>query len=659
MAINPSLLIAAPMLQDVLIDNVTGLPMANGTVTMYQDNSRTTLKNWYYQTGQPGAYNYLPLDNPLTLSASGTITDPNGNDTIPFYYPYSETDNITRQPYYVVVVDQNDQSEITRQNFPFVAPSNTNVTGVPTNKNLIVNSVFWRNAGTTINLTTPSQTIPITTAAGTNNYLYQTLAPSQHEGFSMPDIIFLKNIAGSTDTISFNVIPQINGQDQVFTNDITPEYLLNFQCTAAIPGETIKCVQIPISLHVKSLAGVACSIVIEAQNVNSTANNNLAISVFQFLGTGATSTFPTAIQTLTLNSTWTKYIVTFTFPASTANIGTGGDDALYLQIGLPLSEICNVNFAKPSIYLSTTVPTNDTETYDQVNAITSSPRTGDVRTTLNSFYPFGWIPLNGGTIGNASSNATARANTDAWPLFNLIWNAFNAYSTGSSSSGTNPLSQMFTSTGTPVGYGPNVSSPTTAIQDWNANKKLALTQTMGQVLLGTVPASALLSTNTNTFTATNNGGNIQINPTSTMNLFSGMPIVFSNTGGALPGGLSANTIYFVSHFNSSGSTFGVATSFSNALNGVVIAFSSAGTGTNTVTADITGSFTGEYAHILLSSELPNPITTSAASFSATGSGTVVIESSATPGSGTIANSGGNQPHNTIQPGIFMNMFIKM
>ena len=36
------------MLQDFLIDK-TGVPMAGGTVTLYQDNSRTTLKNWYYQ----------------------------------------------------------------------------------------------------------------------------------------------------------------------------------------------------------------------------------------------------------------------------------------------------------------------------------------------------------------------------------------------------------------------------------------------------------------------------------------------------------------------------------------------------------------------------------------------------------------------------------
>ena len=54
MAINPALLIAAPVLQNYLVNKDDGLPMANGVVTMYRDNSRTTLKNWYYQSGSPG-----------------------------------------------------------------------------------------------------------------------------------------------------------------------------------------------------------------------------------------------------------------------------------------------------------------------------------------------------------------------------------------------------------------------------------------------------------------------------------------------------------------------------------------------------------------------------------------------------------------------------
>ena len=60
MPINTDLLIAAAMLQDSFVDK-NGQPMSAGVITCYQDNSRTTLKNWYYQSGLPGNYTYLSL----------------------------------------------------------------------------------------------------------------------------------------------------------------------------------------------------------------------------------------------------------------------------------------------------------------------------------------------------------------------------------------------------------------------------------------------------------------------------------------------------------------------------------------------------------------------------------------------------------------------
>ena len=43
MAINTSLLVTAPVLQEAIISK-TAVPLANGTITCYQDDSRTTLK---------------------------------------------------------------------------------------------------------------------------------------------------------------------------------------------------------------------------------------------------------------------------------------------------------------------------------------------------------------------------------------------------------------------------------------------------------------------------------------------------------------------------------------------------------------------------------------------------------------------------------------
>ena len=587
MAIVVSKLISAAMLQDFLIGK-DGLPLVAGIVTMYHPSNQPILKNWYYQTGVYGSYTYEALPNPLVLSAAGTIQDVNGNDVIPFYYPYSETDASIPQPYFVTVYDQYGELQFTRSNFPFVAPGNSPSASVLGVDNYIINNRFWRNAGTINAATLPGTWTTQYNSSGT--YYYQTIAPDQHEGFSMPDVNYIKNVNGSsTETITFNTFSTTS--TPILSGDVGPEYYINHNCTADSSGATLKVYQFPISLHLATLVGQTFSFTIQGQAVTGSPTVNFYI--YQFAGTGATSPVPQLIGNFTFTSSWTKFTLTgltfagtvpFTLP-STAN-----DDAYYLQIAMPNTSnaVCNLNFTLPSIYLGTQVPTNNFSTYDQIAAIINSPRTGDLRTSINQFYYFGWVPMNDGTIGNASSNATARANSDTWPLYNLIWNLFAAYSTGSSTSGANPIAQMYTSTGTLVGYGPNVTSPTTAINDFNANKAISLTASMGKVMLGTVPMAQLLvnynqtvtsAQLTNTFTASS--GNSGLLLTSSEVLVFGEQVQFTNSGGALPTGLSAATTYYVSP--ASATTFYVSTSLANATNGVYVAYTNAGTGTNSVT----------------------------------------------------------------------------
>lgn len=652
MAIDPSLLIAAPVLQDYLVDKTTGGPLSGGVITLYQDNSRTTLKNWYYQSGSPGAYTYIPLPNPATLSDVGTIEDLNGNDTIPFFYPYSELDNSTKQPYYITVDNSAGQRQFTRQNFPFNPNTQTGNVNA-TNKNLIANNEFWRNIGS-LNATTLSNSF---TLNGGTLY-YATIAPSQHDGYTdMSDIQFIKNANGATDTIAFEKFVG-NFPDQIIPDSITPEFYLSINCSGT-GSETVKYVQIPIQLHVDSLSGVVnCSATIAA--MAETGTPAITLGLFQFLGTGVTSPAVSILETIVLSNSWAKYTVTFTMPtAQSTTLGNGGDDAFYLQIGYPVATVFDINVALPSVYLALEPPTNDFQTYDEINSIISSPRTGDIRTSLNTFYPYGWVPMSGGTIGDASSNATARANVDTWPLFELLWNAFHAYTSGS----TNLLAQMVTSAGSNVAYG------SSAIADFTANNAITLTKTMGQVILGTVPVAALLTGQTannytSPFTATSSGG-LYLGTTYAMNFFNGMPFYVSNTGGALPTGLSANTIYYVANFDGV-NHFNVATSFANAMAGTVISYTNAGSGTNTVTSALAGSYEGEYAHTQLIKELaahnhPGSVMPFQA-FNAGGGATAVVE---TPGgvSGnyplSIATQGSSTPFNVTQPGTFYNIFMKL
>jgi hypothetical protein len=660
MPIQPALLVSAAMLQDYFVDNATGLPMANGTITMYQDNSRTTLKNWYYQTGSPGNYTYITLPNPMTLSGVGTIQDGNGNDVIPFYYPYDENDPSVAQPYYVVVVNSNGQSQFTRQNFPFItagSPLPPTSSGV-TNTNLIVNNVFWRNIGS-LNATTLTNS---TTINGSTIY-YATVAPSQHDGFTMSDIQFYKNANGATDTLTFfEFVPPSSGTtfpDQVFGNiDVTPEFYFNMNCTGA-GTETTKYLQIPITLHVKSLSGYTnLTVRVWAMAVPGSSNGSITIGLFQYLGSGATSPITVPTETILLDNDWNHYDINIPVPsAANLTLGPGGDDALYLQIGYPAANTCNINIAKPACYLEQTIPVDEFQTYDYVNNFISSPRTGDLRTSINTFTPFGWVPMNDGTIGSSSSNATARANTDTWPLFNLLWTLAKPYDTGGGGH-FNPICQLYNSSGSAIDFG------STAIGDFSANDALALTRMFGRVLLGTAPISSLLTPQSTTYTASSSGG-LLITTANNVNYFNGMPIVFTNSGGALPGNIVANAVYYVSNFNGT-NAFNVATSFANAITGSsLVAYSSAGSGTNTVTAAVTGTSEGEYAHTQALSEIAQHVhipATGGADFLYLSGGTILQSGSSTGAAqtttGGVLNFVGS-PFNVTQPGTFYNIFAKL
>jgi hypothetical protein len=48
--------------------------------------------------------------------------------------------------------------------------------------------------------------------------------------------------------------------------------------------------------------------------------------------------------------------------------------------------------------------------------------TGDVKATLKVAADTGWVMMNDGTIGNATSGGTTRANADTVALFTLLWN---------------------------------------------------------------------------------------------------------------------------------------------------------------------------------------------------------------------------------------------
>lgn len=85
--------------------------------------------------------------------------------------------------------------------------------------------------------------------------------------------------------------------------------------------------------------------------------------------------------------------------------------------------------------------------------------TGDVKLTLKAVADAGWVMMNDGTIGSASSGGTTRANADCQSLFALLWN--NVANVNCAVSGGRGAS---------------------AAADWSANKTIALPKALGRAL---------------------------------------------------------------------------------------------------------------------------------------------------------------------------------
>ena len=90
-----------------------------------------------------------------------------------------------------------------------------------------------------------------------------------------------------------------------------------------------------------------------------------------------------------MNSSWETYTFSDIFPSDAGlNLGKASDDAWYLQVQMPLNVACNINFTKPSIYLTqNALPTNEFQNLDQIDSIINSPRTEILEIASIVFIP--------------------------------------------------------------------------------------------------------------------------------------------------------------------------------------------------------------------------------------------------------------------------------
>lgn len=310
------------------------------------------------------------------------------------------------------------------------------------------------------------------------NLTNTVIAPSNHKGFTPalitpivaaygtvgPDIRFVKNDTSLlSDQITFPLFPLASA---ALAPDATPVEYLRYQCSGSPVGETFKSFQFPITQKVKNLSGQAMTFNIWAKVTATPVTLNVNVVQYFGSGTSASAEVSSTEGAITLTTSWVPYKTLITIPSVTGkSLGTGGqqtnDDALYIQLALPLGTNCDIQFTKPSLYLGNVNPDETFDTYDEIDSINQTPRTGDIKTSLLSSAPYGWVAMNDGSIGETASGATNRANQDTFQLYKTIWDGvLDAWA--------------------PVSSGRGAS----AVADFVALKTLTLPRSLGRALAG-------------------------------------------------------------------------------------------------------------------------------------------------------------------------------
>ncbi len=479
----------------------------------------------------------IPWTNPIIFDLNGVQG--------PFYFTVDTDD--PSDTYYIFVNDSDGNLIWDIDNFapPGSGGGGSDITTYISITNYIANNQFIDHVDDTV----------------TTSLNDLVVAPSNHKGFTPalinpesqtygvvgPDIRFLKSSIVNTDQISFHLFPLASAP---LTGDVTPVEYVRYRCSTSNAGETYKCFQFPITQKIKNLSNQTMTFKVWAAVTSSPVTLTAYVRQYFGSGTAASAEVRDQIGTLSLTTTWTPFFLEFTVPdVSGKSIGTPGeqtdDDALYIQLQMPLNDLCDVLFTKPALYLGALQPNMEFENYDQINSINSTPRTGDIRTSLSPSAPRGWVAMNDLSIGNAGSGATNRPNKDTFQLYSTIYTSvIDAWA---------PVSGMRTGSGTTM---------TEAITDFIAGKTLTLPRSLGRAMAGAGNGAGLtarvlgerLGTQTETIDSTQIPARVPVYPDATFgNVSVALGIGTNVPGGgdiwARGGGLPQNNMQPTSFFN--------------------------------------------------------------------------------------------------------------
>lgn len=327
--------IIAPSLEMYFVDKDTGLPLSGGKVYFFQDEARSVPKAVYKIAGTPPNYSYDVLPNPSILSAVGTFQDDDGNDIIPYYFPFISNTDSTVQLYYVEVYDSNGVLQFTREGWPnFTSgtepppPSETNFDNfVPNGQFLLHNNI----PATDSNDNNPGQVSEAVTIVAQGGWTYE-----RPEGSNAVDIITFHRYS------EYVQVPTAN-----------PRYAFQLQCSTVGSGpdnrkdlclkfRDVNKFEVPNQLY---------NLYFEGQSATGSTVNG-EVYILKYFGVGGSATPDPILQdTFTLNAlSNTQVNITLNFENNEGEtIGLGDDDYVQVLLRFPLNQTFTIQVTNFSI----------------------------------------------------------------------------------------------------------------------------------------------------------------------------------------------------------------------------------------------------------------------------------------------------------------------
>jgi len=297
------------------VDKDSGLPLSAGKINFYSDINRSTPKSVFSLSGSPPNYSYVDIGSQFILSGSGTFQDLDGNNIIPYGYPYDANGNV--ELYYITVFSSTDVPQFTREaQPPGVTATNPEEEGLDI-QNFIPNGQFLLHNNIPANILTNAPAGKITSS-------YTQIAAG---GWS-----FERPLGSSSeDNVTFFRYPSY-----VPNPSASPRYAVRVNCSAPNPADSFKYLGIRFS-DVNKFASTTQEYTFSFSGItDNSVDFPVTIYLLKYFGTGGSPTVTTSIGTFNFSSVNQISSSAFIFGTNVGkNIGVNNDDYVQIVIGFP------------------------------------------------------------------------------------------------------------------------------------------------------------------------------------------------------------------------------------------------------------------------------------------------------------------------------------